>query len=224
MPCLHKFRDYLNLEKGYLNPQENLLDFNPTTLIVGTFNPSWPGGNNADWFYGRVRNNYLWDVLPRLYNHEHNLRLNGNNDHLEWKKFCFKNKIALTDIINSINDAEDDIEEHQDILKTYLDSSIADYFNNFTFTNITALLDKFPSIKNVYLTRKEGIELFDEQWSLVEQYSLENPESQLHVKKLLTPSASARFQIRQYRQDNPYDITPLRNFIYQSWLENWHEE
>jgi len=47
MACNHKFIEYLNLEN---------LDFEPTTLIVGTFNPEWPAGNQAEWFYGRTHN------------------------------------------------------------------------------------------------------------------------------------------------------------------------
>lgn len=41
MACRHKFIDYLNLDN---------LDFDPTTLIVGTFNPEWPDGNHAECF------------------------------------------------------------------------------------------------------------------------------------------------------------------------------
>jgi len=57
MACNHKFKKYLKLEK---------LDFIPETLIVGTFNPAWPAGNYAEWFYGRTSNNYFWEVLPNL--------------------------------------------------------------------------------------------------------------------------------------------------------------
>lgn len=222
MACLHKFHDYLNLSKGYINPQLDYLDFQPATLLVGTFNPSWPDGNIAEWFYGRLRNNYTWDVLPRLFNHQHNLRIKPHNNHNEWKSFCANNGVALTDIISCINDADPNNEEHQDVLRTYLDSSIADYFEDFTFTDIIGILDKFPSIQNVYLSRQDGIALFDEQWKFIEQYSIEHPERKMHIIKLLTPSASARFQIREYKQAHPNDRTPLRNFIYSSWLQQWH--
>ena len=221
MPCLHKFHQYTNLNRSYINPELNELEFEPITLIVGTFNPIWPNNNNADWFYGRVRNNYFWDVLPRLYNNPHNLRTGGHN-HLDWKEFCVDNQIALTDLIYSINDADENNEEHQDVLRTYLDTSIADYFEDFTFIELTNILDQFTTITNVYLTRQDGIDLFDEQWNLVEEYRRLHPERNLHIRKLLTPSASARFQIRPYREANPQDRTPLRNFIYQSWQENWH--
>lgn len=211
MACLHKFHQYLNLER---------LDFQPTTLIVGTFNPSWPAPNSSAWFYGRTKNNYFWDVLPRLYNPNLNLRRATGED---WKSCCSQNNIALTDIIYRINDADENNEEHQEVLRTYLDTSIADYFDDFTFTNLTSLLESHSTIKNVYLTRQTGVELFDQQFNLVEHFNNEHPERNLHVRKLLTPSASARFQIKPYKLANPNDRTPLRNFIYQSWQQAWHE-
>lgn len=207
MPCNHKFQEFLNLER---------LDFDPTVLIVGTFNPAWPINNNAEWFYGRVRNNYLWDVLPRLLHNDLNLR---KLTPVEWKEFCSENRVALTDLISSIDDADIENSEHQEILSTYLDTSIADYFSKFTFTKINSLLAKHSSIKNIYLTRQKGVPLFDSQWKLVEEYGRQNG---LHVKNLLTPSASARFQIQEYKQANPADRTPLRNFIYESWKKEWH--
>jgi hypothetical protein len=207
MQCRHKFQIYLNLER---------LDFEPSVLIVGTFNPAWPDNNSADWFYGRVHNNYLWDVLPRLFHHDSNLRRLGPS---QWKSFCSANRIALTDLISSIDDADIENIRHQEVLSTYLDTSIAKYFTKFTFTQITALLRKNPSIKNIYLTRQKGLPLFDNQWKLVEEYATQNS---LHVKNLLTPSASARFQIQDYKLANPTDRTPLRNFIYESWKKEWH--
>lgn len=211
MACVHKFEAYLNLER---------LDFEPTTLIVGTFNPSWPLDNPAQWFYGRTKNNYLWDVLPRLYYPTINLR-QGN--HIQWKEFCAQNAIALTDIITCINDANDENEGHREILRSYLDTSIADYFNDFTFTSLVNILDENEAIQNVYLTRQSGVALFDEQWALIEQYSLANPKRNLHIRTLITPSASARFQITAYKLANPNDRTPLRNFIHHSWQKQWHQ-
>ena len=209
MPCPHKFQKYLNLERL----REG---FEPTTLIVGTFTPAWPEGNPAQWFYGRTRNNYFWDVLPMLYLPEHNLRKASAG---EWKAFCAHNKIALTDIVSIIKDAEQDNEEHQNIFRTYLDTSIADYFADFEFTDIKELLLQKPTIRNVYLTRLKGIPIFDEQWEIVEQYGYENG---LHIRNLITPSASARFQIRDYKQAYPKDPTPLKSFIHYSWKQQWH--
>lgn len=207
MPCHHKFIDYLNLYN---------LDFEPTTLIVGSFNPSWPAGNKAEWFYGRTARNYFWDVLPRLYGND-SLR---KSDKIEWIKFCEENKIVITDLITTIEDAEIGNEEHEEILKSYLDTSIADYFNEFKFTNIESILDRYPSIKNIYLTRNEGVELFDSRWNNIKTFALN--KGVYHLKYLLTPSASARFQIKEYKKNNPEDKTPLKNFIFEEWSKNWH--
>lgn len=79
MPCNHKFIEDLNLKN---------LNFKPTTLIVGTFNPEWPVGNTAEWFYGRIDNNF-WDVLPRIYGNK-SMRCSKPSD---WKKFCEEKKL-----------------------------------------------------------------------------------------------------------------------------------
>lgn len=84
MACNHKFIDYLNLDR---------IDFEPNVLMIGTFNPEWPEDNYAEWFYGRTNNNYFWETLPRIFQ-ESSLR---NENHLEWKNFCFRNQIAITD-------------------------------------------------------------------------------------------------------------------------------
>jgi len=208
MPCPHKFQEYLNLEK---------LDFQPETLIVGTFNPAWPEGNYAEWFYGRIRNNYFWDVLPRLIDPQLNLRTKGI-DASQWKLFCKENKIALTDLIYSIENADSENPDHQKALKSYSDASISNDFSAITFTDIVGIIQRFPTIQNVYLTTQAKIELFNAKWSEVEAFGEMNG---VNVKRLLTPSASARFQMGDYKSENPQDKTPLRNFIYKSWRETW---
>lgn len=209
MPCFHKFQSYLNLEK---------LDFKPETLIVGTFNPTWPEGNYAEWFYGRIGNNYFWDVLPRLYDPNLNLRINGSG-HREWKLFCKENKIAITDLIYVIEDADQSNPDHHKALKSYSDASISKYFSAIIFTDIIGILKRFPSIKHVYLTTQAKIDMFNQRWTEIERFGKDNG---VRVKRLLTPSASARFQMRDYKKANPSDETPLRNFIYKNWLEVWH--
>lgn len=209
MPCPHKFQSFLNLER---------LDFEPETLIVGTFNPAWPEGNYAQWFYGRTSNNYFWDVLPRLYSPNLNLRKpdSGPND---WKLFCREHKVAITDLIYCIEDADPKNESHYKALKTYSDASISKHFQQLTFTDILGILRRFPSIKYVYLTTQAKIELFNQRWTAVEEYGQNHG---VRVRRLLTPSASSRFQMGNYKKENPEDKTPLRNFIYKNWLEVWH--
>lgn len=87
MPCNHKFRKHLLLQG---------LDFEPETLIVGSFNPEWPENNTAQWFYGRTENTYLWDVLPRIYG-EPSLM---DSPVADWQDFCKRNKVAFTDLIS----------------------------------------------------------------------------------------------------------------------------
>lgn len=206
MPCYHKFSDYLNLET---------LDFEPTTLIVGTFNPEWPIGNNATWFYGRTGNNYFWDVLPRIYNQPSLI----NNNEITWKSFCRNNNIAITDIISCIGDADEPLENHQTLLENYSDKNIAQ-FNNHAFTDIIQLLLNHPTIDNVYLTRGVGEKFWRNIWQPVKNYCNQN---NITCKELLTPSGNARFQYGKYKKANPNIQITLPDFIKMKWMEKWHE-
>jgi hypothetical protein len=202
MACLHKFHQYLNLDN---------LNFEPTTLIVGTFNPGWDGiNNNADWFYGRTRNNYFWDVVPRIYENI-NLR-NGNN--MDWKDFCVRNQIALTDLLESINDADENNPLHVTTISNYKDSDIANSFQHFTPVDIINILNNNPSIRNVYLTRQLGIAFWDNLWNIIVN---ENTGNNINFQTLLTPSASARFQM------NGIQGIRLQDFIFNKWQAKWHQ-
>jgi hypothetical protein len=201
MACIHKFASHLHLDR---------LDFEPTTLIVGTFNPNWVSlGNYAQWFYGRTNNNYFWDVLPRLY---------GSGDLRQvpsaaWKAFCSQHKIALTDLIISIDDADSNNPLHVKQLKNYRDDAIASYFRQFTVVGIKAILINHPSIRHVYLTRQLGSEFWQKKWLPVTRYC---NEYDIRVQPLLTPSGGARFQMTQ-----SVDIS-MRNFIFNHWQKSWH--
>lgn len=202
MACLHKFHQYLNLDN---------LNFEPTTLMVGTFNPGWDGiNNNAGWFYGRTRNNYFWDVLPRIYENI-NLR-NGN--HLDWKAFCVRNQIAVTDLLASIDDADVNNPLHVAAISNYKDSDIANTFHHYTPVNIVNILNNYPSIRNVYLTRQPGLAFWDDLWNIIVTANLAN---QIHFQTLLTPSASARFQM------NGNQGIGLSDFIFNNWQNVWHQ-
>ncbi len=202
MPCNHKFLDYLHLAR---------IDFEPTTLIIGTFNPGWDNlGNNAEWFYGRTARNYFWDVLPRIYE-DINLR---HQTHLEWKQFCARNGIAVTDLLQTINDADIVNPAHVDALMGYQDADIANNFHDFTPVDIVRVLRDHPTINHVYLTRQLGVPFWDNLWLQVTEYCNQN---NITHQTLLTPSASARFQM-------PGDAgISLRDFIYNSWLPLWHQ-
>ncbi|HLP37048.1 hypothetical protein [Lacibacter sp.] len=216
MPCNHKFIDYLNLEH---------LDFEPTTLIVGTFNPEWPAGNNAEWFYGRThhhhgnQNNNFWDVLPRLYQGEHSLI---NAVHADWKAFCSRKQIALTDLITTIKDADQDDPDDVALIGNYADNAIADNFHDFVFTDIISLLQNNPTINNVYITNGVNGAFWNALWTPVVHYCEEN---NIRSTTLLTPSKNARFSMFAHNHNNPnnqYNMANLNEYILMRWQEQWH--
>jgi hypothetical protein len=205
MPCNHKFQRYLNLEN---------IDFVPTTLIVGTFNPAWPVANTAQWFYGRVDNNF-WEVLPRLYGQGSK----RNSAIADWKRFCHDKKIAITDLISSIGDANPENENHIDILGGYGDDDIATNFFDFDLVNIVRLLRNHPTITNVYITRS-----ISETFWKNKIYSIKNycKSKNINLVPLLTPSGYAYFQQGKYNKQNPNEQLNLPDYILTRWREVWH--
>ncbi len=208
MACKHKFYDYLNCDN---------LDFQPRILIIGTFNPEWSENNYSNWFYGRTNNNYFWEVLPRIFKEE---SLKHIGKELEWKKFCIRNLIALTDLISSINDADKNTPNHLEVISKFKDNELVKTFNEFKMTDVVAILEKHSTIKNVYFTRKKGVNLFDNEMFKIQDYCL---KKQITFSYLLTPSKNAKFQMRGYEPKNPNLERSLSNFIYEKWLENWRE-
>jgi hypothetical protein len=208
MPCNHKFRSFLNLEH---------LDFEPTTLIVGTFVPEWPeGGNAGDWFYGKTSANYFWDVLPRLYGEASLTDATEAN----WKAFCRSKKIALTDLISCIEDAEPNNREHNKVLAGAADKAIVYNFDDFEFVNIVQLLRKNPSIKSIYLTRGMTEAFWRHLWNPVMHYC---GQHNIYERKLLTPTAEASYQHEAYNTANAgKEIPALSDYILMRWQQEWH--
>jgi hypothetical protein len=196
MGCKHKFEKYL-----YLND----LGFEPTTLIIGTFNPLCVENNEAEWFYGRIKSNYFWEVLPRLFS-ENSLI---DEDPSAWKNFCKKHKIAITDFISSVDDADVNNSVHKKALEGYSDTRITKTFKQFSFVDIVALLKDHPTIKNVYLTRGAKVGFWRKLWSPIKEYCIANG---IRAEFLLTPSGNAFYQ----KKDKSIS---LQDFIYSRWLE-----
>lgn len=213
MACDHKFRNQLYL-RG--------LDFEPETLIVGTFNPSWPEGNSAEWFYGRThdeygnQNNNFWDVLPRIYSESSLINASVN----DWKAFCRRHQIAITDLIDSIGDADEQNPQHVNLLRNFSDKNIAKEFTRHSTVNIVQILRDHPTIQNIYLTRGTGETFWRRLWRPVVQYA------DLHDKyecRLLTPSGYAYFQHGRYNRVHPEEqIRELSDFILKAWQDVWH--
>jgi hypothetical protein len=207
MGCNHKFYEYLNLEK---------INFKPQLLIIGTFNPEWPEGNYAEWFYGRTGNNYFWEILPRMFQEE-SLRDSPPDD---WKSFCSEKRIAITDLIASIRDAEPNNPNHFDVISKFKDTEFAATFNDFEITDILGILNNNPTIEKVFFTRNAGVNLFDDEINPISTFCENN---NIHFSHLLTPSGNARFQMGGYEPQDPNLERNLPNFIYENWLENWGE-
>lgn len=215
MPCDHKFIDNLNLDH---------LNFEPTTLIVGTFNPEWPAGNNAEWFYGRThdeygnRNNNFWDVLPRFYNEPSLI----NATPADWKIFCSRNHIALTDLITTINDADQENPDHIALLRGFADNAIAVNFHDFIFTVVVNHLQNKPSVNNVCITNGVNGTFWNALWNPIQQYCQVN---NIRCTKLLTPSKNARFSMFVHNRNNPnnqYNMANLNEYILMKWQQQWH--
>lgn len=214
MACPHKFQSYLNLEH---------IDFEPTTLIVGTFNPAWLEGNDAEWFYGRTGDadniatgNNFWNVLPRLYGQE----CLKQGELAEWKGFCKDKNIAITDLISCIDDADVELPHHVAALDGYDDQAIVENFEQFQFVNIITLLQRNPTITNVYLTRGVGATFWRRLWRPVKSYCIANGK---RPRTLITPSRYAYFQQGKHNNLHPENPLNLQDYILMRWQAEWHE-
>ena len=207
MACDHKFRSHLDL---------SLLGFEPETLIVGTFNPDLPAGNEAGWFYGRTTDSYFWDVLPRLYG-AHSL---GNATPAEWKQFCRDHRIALTDLIACIDDADTGKPGHCKILGGFSDDAIIHNFEDFQYVPVLKLLRDHTTIKNEYLTRGATEAFWRYLWNPVAHYCNHNG---LHERILLSPTDAAAYHHEAYNRQHPdAQIHQPADYILWRWQQQWH--
>lgn len=198
MICKHKFYEDLNL---------SYIDYNPEILIVGTFNPSWPEANYSKWFYGRTDANYFWDVLPRMFEGESLLTAKPN----EWRAFCKRNKIALTDLIKEITCFDKENLEHKSILATYGDAEIIQQKKYLKFNSIDEILEKYTSIKMICFTRK-----LDKNWKEVWNECGVNDFSL--INELFTPSRYASYATSKWRKENKFDKPmSVPDFIMGNW-------
>jgi hypothetical protein len=200
MPCNHRFYN----ELAHQN-----IDYKPECLIIGTFNPEWPQTNYAEWFYGRTDNNYFWDILPRMFSDE-GLR---SSSHTQWKQYCRTKKIALTDLLASIDDADILNEVHSQVLGKYTDTALASKFNSQVANPILPLLRSNSCIRSVYLTTLNKSDFWQRLWSPIEEYC------DLHgiwCRKLMTPSKGARFSMSRASG------IQMPDFIYNDWNTKWN--
>jgi hypothetical protein len=154
--------------------------------------------------------------MPRLYGEES--LIHSSSD--EWKQFCHDKQIAITDLISAIEDAHPNNPDHVKALAGYADNAIIHNFDGFAFVNIVQLLQRHPSIQNVYFTRGLGDVYWRHLWNPVAHYCNHN---KLHERKLLTPSGNAFYQNAAHNKQNPDNIIPrLEDYILSRWKKEWH--
>jgi hypothetical protein len=116
MPIIHRYiEDFNLLENNQLFCGATV---NPTSkfLIIGTFNPdenSCIKTNNAQWFYGRKKNN-LWRFLPQAMGIASlHLTDRPNVTVDDWKQFCIDQRVVFIDLIKRI-ETEDPLPDFGD--------------------------------------------------------------------------------------------------------------
>lgn len=200
MACIHKF--LADLQLGYVN-------WEVKTLFIGTFNPGWKEckNNYSEWFYGRTKRNDFWCILPKL--HQSPSLINGNRE--SWIDFCRKNKIAITDIIREVTDADVYNPVHLKDICSYQDNRIGNY--NFAINDIPAILERFPSIKQICITRTTlpqfWLNCFHDTFDYIDLH----PERGIMLLTLRSPSRAARRGV----------VGPFCDFVANQWIESGYQ-
>lgn len=132
-----------------------------------------------------------------------------NKNHVNWKTYCRTRKIALTDLIYGIDEAE--IEKHRKILGKYTDFELASKFKLQVENPVVPLLQANPSIESVYLTTTINSGLWQRLWTPVDHYCA---QQNIWCKKLITPSKGARFFMTKGSGIS------MPDFIYSDWTLN----
>jgi hypothetical protein len=137
----------------------------------------------------------------------------------EWKAFCHRHAIAITDLISCIKDAGIDNLDHRRVLGSYGDEAIAKQFNEHDFVRVIDLLENHPTIRNVYLTRKGTNGFWGRLWNPVRQYC---DEHSIRHRTLMTPSDNVFYQLGAYNKNHPDALLSREEFILKCWREEWH--
>lgn len=118
---------------------------NAKTLILGSFNPFNPNGDNTDYYYGRYTN-YFWRALAEITNRHPNYFFN----HLELKlEFMVNHKFCFLDVINSIEILSGNNQEVP--INNFVQRKILTEFSDqVLFTTRTTFEDTLISVTRTY--------------------------------------------------------------------------
>jgi hypothetical protein len=118
MPCPHR---YLSLHL----PASLFPDWEIDHLFIGTFNPLWdrPNAINAAYFYGRSA--YFWDALSIFF--EDRAYAFDRNDRRAMVDFCKRHRIGFTDLIVSVEDADQQNPHHREKIYSVKDVDLESF-------------------------------------------------------------------------------------------------
>lgn len=116
---------------------------NANTIILGSFNPYNPQGENPDYYYGR-RTNYLWTAIEEISNLNPTYFLNNVQNKLE---FMLLHNFCFLDVIDSIEITE--ANQNNEIINQFVQKKIfTEFSDQVLFTTTT----KFENT-NIVLSR-----------------------------------------------------------------------
>lgn len=138
----------------------------------------------------------------------------------DWRAFCARRGIILTDLIGCIQDADPHLPNHQRMLGGFTDEAIIHNFSNFEFINVTTILQKYATIRNVYLTRPIREVFWRHLWNPVMYYANRN---NIYERQLLTPSLNSKYHQQVYnRSHTEAPELSLPDYLLMRWQEVWH--
>jgi hypothetical protein len=199
----HKFQNATNLlDDIRFSSKDSILridspGFEPKCLIIGTFNPDWPG-NEATFFYSRSR--YFWKIMSNVFTHGdwyHDVRTNvPAPTHAEMAAICLKTGMVFADLIKgTVPDAEVMLQPNGASVNGYPFSGMSDahlsHLGNqgWLDTNSKAIVDYLNnnrSICYVYFTFNSQNWLVNQKHALINEINGFSPD--IEIGTIFTPT------------------------------------
>ena len=128
----------------------------------------------------------------------------------DWKEFVRKNRIGITDVITSIDDADENNERHRKMVFTKTDADL-DRFNQIKWNtdDIIKSIRNGRKLKGIFVTNRKCPTKIETQFQRIGEAA---KQSNINFTRLITPSSGARFSMRKG--------SPL----YQTLLAEWKQE
>lgn len=113
-----------------------------------------------------------------------------DGDRGSWIDFCRRNHLAVTDILSSIDNADEMDPNHQRIICKYKDDDLEDFES--TLNDIPQILEQHKAIKQICLTRQTLLEFWEDCFIDTFLWQQNNPDRNLQIRLLRSPSRGAR--------------------------------